>query len=264
MRSSWRSAARTSPRSAKARATSTLACSSAGCSVSSSSQRPARRSSSPCRVSSDSRCTSVHVSYTSSGNSGPAYIARASAAFSVDPSTRAASAACRKATASTTTSASGSSVTTSLRRTTVPARSPRARRAKCAALCSLGPAASSPRSGQRASITCSRCMRRPLASASSLTSALAWRRLQAASGTATPSTVTENPPSMSMRTCIRMARSRGDAVTLLRRPPGVSWIHAVHTGVVARSGSASRASTSSVIAELTSRSSLRMSVMSQS
>src|SRR5438034_11791167 len=70
-----------------------------------------------------------------------------------------------------------------------------ARRAKCAALCSFGTASAIVSSGQTRSMTCSRCSRRPGASASTFTTAAAWRRFQPASATRTPPTVTANRPS---------------------------------------------------------------------
>ena len=53
-------------------------------------------------------------------------------------------------------------------------------------------------SGQTRSITCSRCSRRSGASASTFTTAAAWRRFQLASATGTPPTVTANRPSSVM------------------------------------------------------------------
>src|SRR5947207_3832895 len=70
-----------------------------------------------------------------------------------------------------------------------------ARRAKCAALCSLGTASAIVSPGQTRSMTCSRCSRRPGASASTFTTAAAWRRFHPASATGTPPTVTANRPS---------------------------------------------------------------------
>src|SRR5207248_6653985 len=70
-----------------------------------------------------------------------------------------------------------------------------ARRAKCAALCSFGTASAIVSCGQTRSITCSRCSRRPGASASTFTTAAAWRRFQLTSATGAPPIVTANRPS---------------------------------------------------------------------
>src|SRR3954447_7784683 len=54
--------------------------------------------------------------------------------------------------------------------------------------------------GQSISMGCPRCSRRPSASASAFTSAAAWRRVQADSGTATPAATAWNGPTSSRRT----------------------------------------------------------------
>src|SRR6266702_8493193 len=101
-----------------------------------------------------------------------------------------------------------------------------ARRAKCAALCSFGTASAIVSSGQTRSMTCSRCSRRPGASASTFTTAAAWRRFQLASATGAPPTVTAyRPSSVTWMSDIVMPAAAIPSGPLTRREQQVLPLH---------------------------------------
>ena len=208
-RSNWRSAACRSPLAACRRIRARWARSSPGSSSATASHRPSRRSRSRWLWLSCSRRVSAHSSYLSAGSSSPPYSASASRAAAASPVASARRASSPNWTASTVTLPPGYRTTWSPRSTTE-SGTPMARRAKCAALCSFGTASAIVSPGQTRSMTCSRCNRRPGASASTFTTAAAWRRFQPASATGTPPTVTANrPSSVTWISGISVPRRRG-------------------------------------------------------
>ena len=146
-RSNWRSAACRSPLAACRRIRARWARSSPGSSSATSSQRPARRSRSSWLCLSCSRGASAHASYLSAGSSSPPYSVSASRAAAASPAASARRASSPNRTASTVTPPPGHRTTWSPRSTTA-SGTPRARRAKCAALCSFGTASAIVSCGQ--------------------------------------------------------------------------------------------------------------------